>query len=230
MLLDKCRQSKLDINFANVKAAVDTAGIVTINAQPNITSVGTLTALSVTGNITGNYFVGNGSQLTGIVLSYGNSNVATFMANFGSNTISTTGNISGGYFFGNGSQLTGLPATYTNANVATFMANFGSNTISTTGNISGGYFFGNGSQLTGLPATYTNANVATFMANFGSNTISTTGNISGARLYAVDGVVFNSKTITAGFTLDGFNAESVGPIDLASGVEIDIIDGDWLIS
>jgi hypothetical protein len=179
---------QLDINFANVKAAVDTAGIVTINAQPNITSVGTLTALSVTGNITGNYFVGNGSQLTGIVLSYGNSNVATFMANFGSNTISTTGNISGGYFFGNGSQLTGLPATYTNANVATFMA------------------------------------------NFGSNTISTTGNISGARLYAVDGVVFNSKTITAGFTLDGFNAESVGPIDLASGVEIDIIDGDWLIS
>ena len=138
--------SELDVNFANVKAAVDTAGIVTTNAQPYITSVGTLTSLSVTGNITGNYFVGNGSQLTGI----------------------------------------------------------------------------------GSP--YANSNVATFMANFGSNTISTTGNISGGQLYAVAGVVFNSKTITAGFTLNGFNAESVGPIDLASGVEIDIIDGDWLIS
>jgi hypothetical protein len=154
---------QLDVNFANVKAAVDTAGIVTTNAQPNITSVGTLTALSITGNVTG-----------GNVLTIGR--------------------------------------------------------VSATGNITGNYFIGNGSQLTGIAASYGNANVATFLAAYGSNTISTTGNISGSRLYAVDGVVFNSKTITAGFTLNGFNAESVGPIDLASGVEIDIIDGDWLIS
>jgi len=73
---------------ANATYAVSagTAGTVTTAAQANITSVGTLTSLSVTanvqagnlrtagqisatGNITGNYFIGNGSQLTGIASS-----------------------------------------------------------------------------------------------------------------------------------------------------------------
>jgi hypothetical protein len=54
-----------------------TAGTVTTNAQPNITSVGTLTSVTVTGNvssgnvtatgnISANYVLGNGSQLTGL--------------------------------------------------------------------------------------------------------------------------------------------------------------------
>ena len=48
------------------------AGTVYTNAQPNITSVGTLTNLFVTGdiesfaNITGDYFLGNGAFLTGV--------------------------------------------------------------------------------------------------------------------------------------------------------------------
>lgn len=62
--------SELDANFANVKANVDYAAAaaqsttsaratyVTANAQANITSVGTLTSLTVSGNITGN-LVGN---------------------------------------------------------------------------------------------------------------------------------------------------------------------------
>jgi len=56
------------------------AGTVYTNAQPNITSVGTLTSLIITGNITSgnadlgnlvtaNYFSGNGSLLTGITSS-----------------------------------------------------------------------------------------------------------------------------------------------------------------
>ena len=59
--------SELDDNFANVKAASDTAGVVTTAAQPAITSVGALTTLSVTGNVNSSgYFIGNGSQLTGV--------------------------------------------------------------------------------------------------------------------------------------------------------------------
>jgi hypothetical protein len=81
------------------------AGTVTTAAQPNITSVGILTAvntsgnISATGNITGNYFLGNGSQLTGLPVqpgTYGNANVAANLAAFGSNPISTTGNITAG--------------------------------------------------------------------------------------------------------------------------------------
>jgi hypothetical protein len=75
--------SELDVNFANVKAAAVTAGTVTTNAQPNITSVGTLTALSVAGNIVGNLTGRVSGNVTGNVL-------------FGPGVVSGTGNITCG--------------------------------------------------------------------------------------------------------------------------------------
>ena len=113
----------------------------------------TIGNISATGNVAADYFLGDGSQLTGLPATYGNANVATLLAAFGSNTIVTTGNITGGYIFGNGSQLTGLPATYGNANVATLLAGFGSNSISTTGNVTATNFIGNGAGLTGITVT-----------------------------------------------------------------------------
>jgi hypothetical protein len=82
---------------ATTATSATTAGTVTTAAQPNITSVGTLTSVatsgtvSATGNITGNYFIGNGSLLTGITGSgtYGNANVAAFLPTY-------TGNLAGG--------------------------------------------------------------------------------------------------------------------------------------
>jgi hypothetical protein len=146
--------------------------------------------LSATGNITAPYFIGNGSQLTGITSSYGNSNVTTLLSSLGSNTINgtgnitTTANISGGFILGNVAFATGIPATYGNANVAANLAAFGSNPISTTGNISGGFIFGNISLANGFPATYGNANVAnylpTFSGNISAGNVSATGNITGA--------------------------------------------------
>ena len=79
----------------------NTAVTVTGNAQSNITSVGTLTSLtssgliSTTGNIVGNYILGNGSQLTGLVSSYSNSNVISLLSAY-SNNISSSGNIIAG--------------------------------------------------------------------------------------------------------------------------------------
>lgn len=83
-------------------------------------------------NITANYFIGNGSQLTGIA-SYGNAD----LANIGANAVSTTGNISAGYFIGDGSQLTGLPASYGNADVAAYLPTY-------SGNLSAGIFSSSG--------------------------------------------------------------------------------------
>jgi len=113
--------------------ANDNLATILYNSTSNVwtTNIG----LSSVGNISAPYLFGNGSQLTGLPVQYGNANVVTLLAGFGSNTISTTGNITGGFIFGNISQANGFPATYGNANVATFLANFGSNTISTTGNI-----------------------------------------------------------------------------------------------
>jgi len=45
--------ANVSVNYASY------AGTIVNNAQPNITSLGTLTGLTVTGNVTANYFVGN---------------------------------------------------------------------------------------------------------------------------------------------------------------------------
>jgi hypothetical protein len=74
--------------YATSANAATFAGTVTTNAQPNITSVGTLTTLDVTGNVSAAFFTGNGSALTGIVSSYGNANVALYLAD-----ATTNGNI-----------------------------------------------------------------------------------------------------------------------------------------
>jgi len=72
---------------------------VTGNSQPNITSVGTLTGLTVNGNITANYFIGNGSQLTGLPAGYTDSDVATYLPTYTGNltpgnlTVSTSANL-----------------------------------------------------------------------------------------------------------------------------------------
>ena len=106
----------------------------TVNVAGNVTGGNVLTAgiVSATGNVTGNFFIGNGSQLTGIAASYGNANVATFLAAYGSNTISTSGNITAGNLIGNIS-ITGN-VTGTSSNV-TLVAGAYSWTFDNTGNL-----------------------------------------------------------------------------------------------
>jgi hypothetical protein len=184
--------SQLDVNFANVKASVD---YVIANAQANITSVGTLTALSVsgnvtvgnvltsgivsaTGNITGNYFVGNGSQLTGIAASYGNANVATFLAEYGSNTVSTTGNITSGNILTSG--LISATGNVQAGNIRT------AGLISATGNVTGGNLNVTGNIVdTGALSIITGSNGNIALAPNGTgivtvaSAVSATGNITG---------------------------------------------------
>ena len=133
-------------NYVAVGAAT-LAGTVTTNAQPNITSTGSLTGLTVsnaagtvnfsnTANVTlgavGNLHIAGGTA--GQLLStngngtlswasdtttYGNSNVVTLLSAFGSNTITTTGNVSVGNIIGNGQALTNIAG----ANVSGFVPN-----------------------------------------------------------------------------------------------------------
>jgi hypothetical protein len=94
----------VNANFANF------AGVVTTNAQPNITGVGTLSSLNVTNNITSTsgIYNGNGSGLyaiaganvTGIVT---NATYANY-ANYGGNLIINTGNFALGLNAGNVAQ------------------------------------------------------------------------------------------------------------------------------
>lgn len=81
--------------YSNANVTISSAG------TPNVVVISStgeyVTGLvSATGNITGNYILGNGSQLSGLSSTYGNSNVVTLLAAFGSNSISTTGDITAG--------------------------------------------------------------------------------------------------------------------------------------
>jgi hypothetical protein len=112
---------------------------------------GTLTApgnVSAVGNITGNYILGNGSQLTGLPATYGNANVATFLAAYGSNTISTSGNVTAGNIIGNINITGNVQGTSSNV---TLVAGSYSWTFDNTGNTQGNL------SLTGGNITINNA-------------------------------------------------------------------------
>jgi len=127
----------------NINGDVSTTGTVT---APYVIATANLTAV---GNVVGSYFIGNGSQLTGIATSYGNANVADFLTTYNGNlssgnltveyNASVAGNIAAQYFVGNGSQLTGLPSGYTNADVAAFLPTYtgvlAGNSLSVTGDV-----------------------------------------------------------------------------------------------
>jgi len=366
--------------YATSSGSATTAGTITTNAQPNITSTGTLTSvtitgnttsgnvltgglISATGNIAGNYFIGNGSQLTGLSvgtnkISNGNSyaNIAsadgnvvinsngnswtfdtvgktTFPGNltvvpndvtdpyagtsiqqingslntivndtygnvylqqtwaadsgdiaslsfnqfagngnigmttgnvnapggpllynwiFGNDGNSTmpgnasaVGNIAASYFIGNGSQLTNLPVqpgTYGNSNVATFLGDFGSNAISTSGNITASYFIGDGSQLTnitganvtGTVANATSAGTVTTNAQPNITSTGTLTSVSVAGNVLTGGSVSAAGTITAtvfttpgaGGNISGANTISTVTLSASGNVTANIVNAN----
>jgi hypothetical protein len=132
---------------AGTATSATTAATVTTAAQPNITSVGTLTSLSVSGNITGGNISTAGTFSAASLSASGNITGANINATtlLTAPTITTTGSsgnisnvnyITASYFVGDGSLLTNLPGgSYGNSNVVALLNSYGPNTISTTGNI-----------------------------------------------------------------------------------------------
>jgi hypothetical protein len=81
--------SALTNSVGNAIVAVTYSG--NIDLQPSIGHT-----VNVIGNIEADYFIGDGSLLTGIAGSYGNTDVTALLGNLGSNAISTTGNVTAG--------------------------------------------------------------------------------------------------------------------------------------
>jgi len=164
----------------------------------NLTSLNTITA---TGNIAGNYFIGNGSQLTGIsagniIGSYSNTNVFAYLGSNSNAVITTTGNItttaniSGNYFIGNGSQLTGistgLDSEIINGNSSINIASLDSNIVVTVANTQSATFFTTG--------------------------MSTAGNVTANRVFANAGISSTGNITTAGFFIGTFQGNISGNI------------------
>ena len=191
-------------NFTGNVANAATAGTVTANAQPNITSVGTLISLDVTGNVTaGNiktdhllyangdpYVFTTNAAGTNTQVQFNNNNAFSASANFTfdntSNTLSVT-NITA-----NGAGLTSLTGanvtgqvSYSNIANSVAVAN-----IVGIGNIATTNYDGNASNVlhgdgtwSADQTTYSNSNVVSLLSAFGSNSLITTGNVQAGNLF-----------------------------------------------
>jgi hypothetical protein len=194
--------NELDTNFANVKAFANTSGYVTANAQANINSVGILTSLSVSGNITG----GTQISVAGSVIS---ANVLTGQISATSNItggniltsgrISATGSVTGGNF--NTAGIVNATGNIIGGNlltsgvVSTSGSMLASGRISATGNINGGNIVTSG-KVDNTGGTFTNGNITIV----GGNIIS-----AGTLFIDPNGPGFNdgNVVITGNLTVQG---------------------------
>jgi hypothetical protein len=158
---------------------------------------------SATGNITANYFIGDGSLLTGI--SNGGANIGNLSAT--GNTIYApaspypTGFVN--FDTGGGNMALGTNNTMPVQIVTDEQGNNNVWVFGTTGNLTlptntSAINYANGTSiLSGIGGSYGNSNVATFLATYGSNTISTTGNITAGNVKTT-GTTINSGVATTG--------------------------------
>ena len=192
-----------NISGANITGTVPsatgavTAGTVTAAAQPNITSVGVLTSVSSTGNVTGNYFIGNGSQLTGINAASVSANAltgSTLSANVLNSTLISVGNLYNLSVIGNATGGNFLTA----------------GVVSATGNVTtANYFIGNGRQLTGIQASEVGvlANLSV-TGNTQTGNLLTGGTVSAVGNIRTTGNVLGNYFIGNGAQLTGIIASA----------------------
>lgn len=171
-------------------SATSLQGTLSTASQPNITSVGTLSTLTATGNIVGGNLITSGqisatanvmggNVLTlGIVSASGSASAANFST---TGAISATGTITGGSL--NTIGPISSTGNITGGNMITSGVIFAasglqtSGSLSATGNVMAQYFIGDGSLLTNVSSGsgYGNANVAAYLPTY-------TGNLSGGNL------------------------------------------------
>jgi hypothetical protein len=159
-----------NIPAANISGTVATANTVTNNAQPNITSTGTLTSLTVSGNVSAAYLFGS---IIGTISNavYANSAGQASTANTVTSNLQPNINMVG--------TLTTLSVSG-NTQSGNLLTN---GYISAQGNATALYFFGNGSQLSGINTALSGNLQGNISANgyYINNlpALSVTGNITG---------------------------------------------------
>jgi hypothetical protein len=161
-------------------------GTLTTAAQTNITSVGTLTSLAVTANVTGGNLTTAGQ-------------------------VSATGNITGNYFLGNGSQLTGISSlTAISAGTTNMTVNGSGGNISATigGTSNVAVFTSTGINVLGTVSA--SGNITGSNINTGAQVVAT-GNITGGNINTGAQVVATGN-ITGGNLTTGAQVVAIGNI------------------
>jgi hypothetical protein len=218
--------SQLDVNFANVKAFAETAGNITGNIQANITSLGTLTSLTVSGNVTSPYFLGNisgnltvaGSNTQVLFNDNGLANATSGMTfNKATSVFSVSGNVLSGNLNATG-KIFALDNITSNGIVS------GSVLIASTGNIGVPAGVTTLSIANGIPDTmFIGGNASNiYMANVNSTT-RMAGNITAGGSISATGTVTGGNVATAGTvsatgTVTGGNVATAGTVSATGTV------------
>ena len=191
----------LNSNLGNLATANYYAGTLTTNAQPNITSLGTLTSVSVSGDAN----VGNLSS-AGFVSATGNvaannftSANVTIVGSLG--TVSATSNVSAGNLRTGG--VVTATGNITGGNILS------GGIVSASSNVIGGNFVTGGLVTATGNGTFGNISTGRFTASGNSNVgnlgtgglISATGNITGSNLNTSGQVVSTVASGTAPFVV-----------------------------
>jgi filamentous hemagglutinin len=213
------------ITNGNSNVVVSGNGNVTVSVTgvANVTTVATTGLyvageVSATGNVTGNYIIGNGALLTGLAATYGNANVANYLPTYSGNLpsltglVSTTGNISGNYVLGNGALLTGVITSVANINNGTsnvtVVSSGGNITVGVGGTGNVAVFATTGEYVTGVVSASGNITGSNLVTS-GLATI--TGNVDAGNLQTT-GLITSTGNITGGNVLTGGVISATGNV------------------
>ena len=166
-------------------------GTLTTAAQPNITSTGTLTSLSVSGNVTSGNLSTTGNVDSGNL----NGSFLSITGNINSGNLSASGNISSGNL---SASFLSISGNINSGNLSTSgnvdSGNLNSSFLSITGNINSGNLSASGNISSG--------NIS-ITGNISSGNISITGNISSGNLSTSGNI--NSANLIISNTIDAVN-------------------------
>jgi alpha-tubulin suppressor-like RCC1 family protein len=210
------------VGNVNVNGNITSVNIYAENIYGNLTSntwsPGNVTNLTVTGNVTAGYFIGNGALLTGVTSTLpttanidivGNVTAAGNVIVAGQ--VNVTGNIVGQYLLGNGALLTGITAASlpSSANIditgnVTAPGNVNvAGQVTAIGNVVGEYFIGNGALLSDVTSTLPS-----------SANIDIIGNVVASNVLTQK-LVVNSASISLGVGA-GFNNQAANGIAIGT--------------
>jgi len=172
----------------------------TMSAVGNIQAgnVQTAGAVSATGNVVGNYFIGNGSQLTDVTSSYGNSNVGLYLASY-------TGNITANIFSASGNVTGGNLLT---AGVVSTTGNVFGTIVSATGNVNAANIYLSGQQVAAGNITAGNLNATVDMSASGNVKA---GGVTSYSFVSATGTATVGNVVTAG-TVSATGTATVGNV------------------
>ena len=242
--------ANLSVATANTANTATTAATVTTNAQPNITSLGTLSSLSVTGNVTSgnanlgnsvtaNYFIGNfygtaNSATTAAtvtnnaqpnITSVGTLSSLAVTSNITSgNVYANSGTIKGNYFIGDGGGLSNINiaagSSIVNGNSNVLVTANGNVLTSVAGNANVMIVTGTGANITGTLNVTANANAGNVGATGGYFTT-----IAGSLTTAAQPNITSLGTLT-GLTSNGtVNFANAANVNLGSNSNVRISGG-----